>query len=89
MVNTALTGIFGTIGLPNSIQTDNGSEFSKLGDIFRDWPGGSDVTIIHGRPRHPQSQGLVERGHQLIQSRLAIAEQEWTEKYPNTVFPWH
>ena len=60
-----------------------------MGDIFRDWPGGSDVTIIHGRPRHPQSQGLVERGHQLIQSRLAIAEQEWTEKYPNTVFPWH
>ena len=34
-VNTALTGICGTIGLPNISQTDNGSEFSKLVDIFR------------------------------------------------------
>ena len=34
-VNTALTGICGTIGLPDIIQTDNGSKFSKLGDIFR------------------------------------------------------
>ena len=33
-VNTALTGICGTIGLPNIIQTDNGSEFSKLEDIY-------------------------------------------------------
>ena len=33
-VNVSLTKIFGTIGLPTILQTDNGGEFSKLGDIF-------------------------------------------------------
>ena len=27
--------------------------------VVDDWPG--DVTIVNGRARHPQSQGLVER----------------------------
>lgn len=87
-INQCLIKMFGTIGLPNIIQTDNGTEFFKLGDIFKDWPGGSDVRIIHGRPRHPQSQGLVEKGHQLIQDRLAIAEAEWLRDN-DTPFLWH
>ena len=63
--------------------------------FFLDWPGGSDGEIVRGnnqhvrgRPRHPQSQGLVERGHQLIQDKLAIAEAEWLATN-NTPFPWH
>ena len=55
---------------------------------FSDWPGGSDVKIIHGRPGHPQTQGLVERGHRLIQDRLSIAEHEWMQDH-QTPFPWH
>lgn len=34
-VNCALIKMFGTIGLPHILQTDNGSEFAKLGDIFK------------------------------------------------------
>ena len=65
----------------------NVSIYRIIGYIL-DWPGGSDVRIIHGRPRHPESQGLVERGHQLIQRRLAIAESEWLAAN-DTPFPWH
>ena len=36
-------------------------------DIKKLWP---DVMIIHGRPRHPQSQGLIERGNGDLQLKL-------------------
>lgn len=34
-INQCLIKMFGTIGLPHIIQTDNGTEFQKLADIFR------------------------------------------------------
>ena len=34
-VNSTLTHMFGTIGLPHILQCDNGAEFARLGDIFR------------------------------------------------------
>ncbi|CAF1963600.1 unnamed protein product, partial [Rotaria magnacalcarata] len=37
-----------------------------------DWP---DLIIINGRPRHPQSQGLVERGNAFVQKILG----KWLE----------
>lgn len=36
-------------------------------DLKSDWP---DLTIINGRPRHPQSQGLVERSNAVVQKML-------------------
>jgi hypothetical protein len=50
-------------GAPMVIQSDNGSEFiaeiiSRLMEI---WP---DAKIVHGQPRHPQSQGFVEHANQ-------------------------
>ena len=33
-VNSAVTKMFGTIGLPHTLQTDKGSEFARLGDII-------------------------------------------------------
>ncbi len=36
------------------------------------WP---DLIIINGRPRHPQSQGLVERSNALAQNILG----KWME----------
>jgi len=32
------------------------------------WPG---TIIINGRPRHPQSQGLVEKGNDILQTKLS------------------
>ena len=36
-------------------------------DLKKLWP---DLLIINGRPRHPQSQGLVERGNAIVQQML-------------------
>ena len=42
------------------LQSDNGSEFtaSVITELKSLWP---DLIIVHGKPRHPQSQGSVER----------------------------
>ena len=57
-----LTSLFYQFGPCQILQSDNGREFTanvikNLKNIF---PG---LSIINGRPRHPESQGLVERGN--------------------------
>ncbi|XP_062523627.1 uncharacterized protein LOC134198278 [Corticium candelabrum] len=46
--------------------------------VVRLWPG--DCKIVTGRPRHPQSQGLVEQAHRTVQHMLAVRRAE----YPGT-----
>ena len=77
-----LMDIFLLLGAHTILQGDNGSEFtsqviSELKDL---WP---DLTIVHGKPRHPQSQGSVERANGDIKDMLAawMSEnntQDWT-----------
>ena len=57
-----LIDIFTTIGCPKILQCDNGREFSNslLHGLKSLWP---QLEVIHGRPRHPQSQGSVERAN--------------------------
>ncbi|XP_062510159.1 uncharacterized protein LOC134186244 isoform X3 [Corticium candelabrum] len=50
--------------------------------VVRLWPG--DCKIVTGRPRHPQSQGLVEQAHRTVQHMLAVRRAEspgtgWTK----------
>eukprot|EP00731_Ephydatia_muelleri_P038942 Em1001g1a len=56
------TKVFAYLGLPKILQSDNGREFTStlINKLVKNWPG--YMTIVNGRPRHPQSQGLVERG---------------------------
>ena len=65
------TKVFAYFGLPKVLQSDNGREFVNtiIHQVVADWPG--EVTIINGRPRHPQSQGLVERGNGKVKEMLA------------------
>jgi len=67
--------IFLMFGPPTILQCDNGKEFSglmsHLGEL---WP---NLRIIHGRPRHPQSQGMVERGNAILERKIA----RWMETY--------
>jgi hypothetical protein len=54
--------IFLLFGAPHILQSDNGVEFtvsiiSQLKDL---WP---ECKIVHGKPRHPQSQGSLERAN--------------------------
>ena len=53
-----LLDIFTTFGAPAILQSDNGREFvaKVIEDLAGTWKG---LHIVHGRPRHPQSQGSV------------------------------
>ena len=64
-----LTEIFCSFGPAKILQSDNGKEFAAkvINEIANMWPG---LVIIHGRPRHPQSQGCVERGNGDLQVKL-------------------
>ena len=81
--------VFAFLGTPKILHSDNGREF--INDVIRNlldsWPG--ETTIISGRPRHPQSQGLVEQGNacveRLLGARILQHEGEdspWTEWLP-------
>jgi hypothetical protein len=57
-----LSSLFYQFGPCKILQSDNGREFTAnvIKNLKNVWPG---LTIINGRPRHPESQGLVERGN--------------------------
>ena len=60
-----LIDIFSLFGAPTILQSDNGREFvnSIINELQSMWPG---LKIIHGKPRHSQSQGSVERSNRDI-----------------------
>ena len=70
-----LFDLFHFLGSPPTIlQSDNGKEFTAaiIKELMNLWP---TVKIINGRPRHPQSQGLVERANGILQQKLG----KWME----------
>ncbi|CAG8550210.1 8774_t:CDS:1, partial [Ambispora gerdemannii] len=52
------------------LQTDNGKEFTAqiIRKLTKFW---STIWIINGHPRHPQSQGLIERANDILQQKLS------------------
>jgi transposase InsO family protein len=59
--------ILSSCGPPGSIQCDNGREFKGVLLLLLKRHG---VKIINGRPRTPQTQGLVEQGNGTVKDRL-------------------
>jgi hypothetical protein len=59
---------------PTILQSDNGKEFCAgvIKELMELWP---TLKLINGRPRHPQSQGLVERANGILQQKLG----KWKE----------
>ena len=64
-----LIDVFSETGAPERLQHDCGREFRNkhVKSLTLLFPG---TVIERGRPRHPQSQGLVERANQEIQKML-------------------
>jgi hypothetical protein len=65
------------------LQSDNGKKFTAkvIKDMKIMWPG---LVILNGRPRHPQSQGLVECGNSTLCDILGKLMQDrdtihWTQ----------
>jgi len=68
-VARALVDIFCIQGAPLLLQSDNGKEFvaQVITQLEVLWPG---LKLLQGRPRHPQSQGSVERANQDIEPMI-------------------
>lgn len=64
-----LMDIFALLGAPVILQSDNGSEFTAaiIKELRELWP---ELRLVHGKPRHPQSQGSVERANGDIKDML-------------------
>ena len=60
-VISGLESIFFQRGSPKIVQSDNGREFDnqRMEEFLKQW----DCKFVHGKPRHPASQGSVERGN--------------------------
>ena len=77
-----LLDIFLLFGAPAILQSDNGSEFTAqvITELKELWP---QLIMVHGKPRHPQSQGSVERANSDIKDILVAwmsdnNTQDWT-----------
>ncbi|XP_068227706.1 uncharacterized protein [Palaemon carinicauda] len=57
------------ISAPSILQRDNGTEFTAevITELELFWPR---LVIVHGKPRHPQSQGSLERANGDIKDML-------------------
>ena len=94
----AFTEAFYEFGLPDSILSDNGAQFAgfrKGYTQFERWLMDLDILPIHGRIKHPQTQGKIERFHRTMKQELLnhtviedIADAQikfavWRDKYNN------
>ena len=68
-VSNALESLFLTFGPPTVLQCDNGKEFSNF--VINDLCSRFNVKLIHGRVRHPQPQGQIERSNQTLTRAIA------------------
>ena len=55
-------------GKPQILQADNGREFNNR--LLIDFCNKFGIKLIHSRPRHPSTNGVVERVHQNIRKAL-------------------
>lgn len=55
-------------GPPEKILTDNGGEFRNK--KFKKYCNKKDIILLYGSPRHPQTQGAVERYNRTIKNLL-------------------
>lgn len=64
---------FCEFGMPNSVLSDNGAQFAGFRQgytQFEKWLMNHDVLPIHGRIKHPQTQGKIERFHRAMNQEL-------------------
>ena len=61
-----------TIDQFEEYHSDNGGEF--ISGILKDWIESLGAKVIHGAPRHPQSQGQVERVNGTLKRKIAALQ---------------
>lgn len=98
VVISSFKAAFEEFGMPKTVLSDNGSQFAgfKKGYTqFEKWLMNHDILPIHGRIKHPQTQGKIERFHGTMKRELLnhnkfedindanLKLQEWRYKYNN------
>ena len=64
---------FEEYGVPEAVLSDNGAQFAGFRQgytQFEKWLMNHDVLPIHGRFKHPQTQGKIERFHRTMKDEL-------------------
>jgi len=73
-VRGRLTGIFRVYGLPLAMLADNGAPWGSTGaeawTALEIWLMRLGVALMHGAPRHPQTQGKDERFHRTLKAEV-------------------
>ena len=101
-VKTSFIAAFREYGLPNSVLSDNGSQFAGAHrglSTFERFLMDLDILPIHGRPFHPQTQGKIERFHRTFKQEAlrtipanmdeaAVRFENWRRLY-NELRPHH
>ena len=87
-VTDALVEFFTRYGLPRSIQTDQGTNFTST--LFEQVIKSLGIEHRKSSAYHPESQGALERFHQTLKTMLrsycAENEQEWNTGIPFVLF---
>ena len=84
----ALIGFFTRYGLPKTIQSDQGSNFTS--NLFKQAMKNLGINHRQSSAYHPQSQGALERFHQTLKSALKKYchenETDWDKGIPFVLF---
>ena len=98
VVKSTFKAAFKEYGMPKSILSDNGGQFAGFRHgftQFEKWLMNLDILPIHGRIKHPQTQGKIERFHRTLNNELLKHTkfndindadeklQSWRDKYNN------
>jgi transposase InsO family protein len=73
-VQKHLRDIFGSYGLPERMLMDNGAIWKGFHTKLTFWLVRLGIQVIHGRIRHPQTQGKDERLHRTLKNELLIRQ---------------
>jgi transposase InsO family protein len=69
-----LRDIFGCYGLPEQMLMDNGAIWKGVHTKLTFWLVRLGIQVVHGRIRHPQTQGKDERLHRTLKNELLIRQ---------------
>lgn len=67
-VITALKSIFALLGIPETVVSDNGPQYTS--QEFHDFSRSYSFSHITSSPYYPQSNGLVERGVRTVKQLI-------------------
>ncbi len=80
-VQDRLTGVMRHYGLPERMLMDNGSpwgsEAAHPHTRLTAWLIRLGITVLHGRPYHPQTQGKEERFHRTLELEVLARRPTW------------